>query len=376
MILIYLRTISHNFISAGVSYHRRKPKGATLNNSKEWYKTWWGVLLAIIFLPLFVPWWLWKKANVKPVIRIIGLIVTGLFAVVFYGVTAFAIFDSPGKPIINVPSRSSEQMISISGTGVDPNNNVTLLLNGTEFKTIQADTNGKFIFEDVSLDEGDNTLQAFAIRTDGKRKESPTHTINYAKSALTPVPEDPSKTIVQQPAEEQVVVPTEKVVTTPEPEKEPTIIDKLWKALDDSVGSRNGIDIQYFTKNFENSDAERRDNNLVRVTIQPKDYYDVTFMVKTAYREFITYGIKAFQIDGVDEIEFSYWGNITDQYGNTNKEKVVTLSMIKEEFKKYNWQSLDGQNIYQQMVNSCDEHFIHGAIFKNLKTDKLTLDLF
>ena len=155
------------------------------------------------------------------------------------------------------------------------------------------------------------------------------------------------------------------VVTQPkteEPKKEKTIIDKVWEALDSSIKTRDKYDIQYI-------EADK----LVRVTKEPYDSWDETAFVKDTYGDFVDYGLVAFQIDGVDSIEFLYWANITDQYGKTNKEKGVDIAMKKSEFQKYDWNGLKGQNIYYQMTTSCYEHYIHPAVMKNVKTDKLWL---
>lgn len=46
---------------------------------KPWYKKWWGVILALVFLPFFLIWWIWAKTTWKVPIKII------LSAVIFIG---------------------------------------------------------------------------------------------------------------------------------------------------------------------------------------------------------------------------------------------------------------------------------------------------
>lgn len=151
-------------------------------------------------------------------------------------------------------------------------------------------------------------------------------------------------------------------VSTSEVSKEKTTMDKAWEALDSSIETRDKYDIQYI-----------EEDKLVRVTKEPADYSDETAFVKITYWDFVRYGIVAFQIDGVENIEFLYWNNFTDSYGKANKEKGVDIAMKKSEFKKYDWPELQGQNIYTQMKTSCYEHYINTAVMKYVKTDKLTL---
>lgn len=89
--------------------------------------------------------------------------------------------------------------------------------------------------------------------------------------------------------------------------------------------------------------------------------------------DFFFAGIKAFQIDGVNAVELTLKSSFTDSYGKSSEEKALQIAMKKDEFQKYDWKNLVGQNIYNQMRTSCYDYYIHPAILKNLKIDKLTL---
>jgi len=151
------------------------------------------------------------------------------------------------------------------------------------------------------------------------------------------------------------------VTPTPQPTKEETtIMDRLWVALDNSMKTRDKYDISY--------DEQKK---LAIVTRRGAEYWDETAIVKTGYSTLIEYGQEAFKIVGVDEVEVILFSNFTDQYGKSSEEKAVDFAMKKDEFNKYDWNGLKGQNIFNQMTESCSVHYIHPAIFKNLKTDKL-----
>jgi hypothetical protein len=45
---------------------------------KEWYKKWWGIVLAVLLLPFFIVWYAWNKSNWNVAIKL--------------GATAFAVF--------------------------------------------------------------------------------------------------------------------------------------------------------------------------------------------------------------------------------------------------------------------------------------------
>jgi len=156
--------------------------------------------------------------------------------------------------------------------------------------------------------------------------------------------------VAQKPSAEQ-----------PKPEN---IYDKLWKALDESIKTRDGYSIVYVDE-----------SKIATLSRSPRDYYDETSVVKGAYHTLVSFGLKAFQIDGVDKVDVILNSKFTDEYGKSNEEKAVELSMREDEFNKYDWKGLAYQNVYEQMLNSCDDYYIHPAIIRNLNTDKLYLEL-
>lgn len=146
-----------------------------------------------------------------------------------------------------------------------------------------------------------------------------------------------------------------------EPVKELTTMDKLWVALDESIKTRDGFDIQY------------GDSGSVLVTTRTESFWDANETVETAFRQLVQYGLKAFQIDGVSEIRFQYGFRGIDQYGNDGERIAVDISMKKDEFKKYDWKNLEGHYIYNQMESSSQFLGIHPDIRAKLNTDKVML---
>lgn len=46
---------------------------------KEWYKTWWGIILAIFFLPIFGIWFIWSKTKMNKNLK---WVLTGLILII------------------------------------------------------------------------------------------------------------------------------------------------------------------------------------------------------------------------------------------------------------------------------------------------------
>ena len=323
-------------------------------NKKEWFKKWWGAILAILFFPIFAFWWIWKKSKLKAKTKTVSLVLLGGFNLLWYGAIVYASIASVGAPVLDkIKSPTEQQIISVPGFNVEAEAKVKLFLNGNEFQEVKADSKGKFSFSNVTLIEGENKIKASTITKEGKTKESSEVKVVYQK----PKPKEESSDQQTEPPKQ-----TETAQTATEEPKQENTLDKLWKALDSSIKTREGYAIIY-----------NADYKTVRVTREPSDSWDETAFVKQAYSDFVKFGLVAYQIEGVDDIEFLYWSNMTDQYGKTEKEKGVQFAMKKDEFNKYQWKNLVGQNIYNQMKTSCYAHYIHPAILKNVKTDKLTL---
>jgi len=65
---------------------------------KEWYKTWWGILILILFFPVALPvfgiWWIWKKTKINKPLK---WVLTVFLSFVLMGVLS-GIFSTPAAP--------------------------------------------------------------------------------------------------------------------------------------------------------------------------------------------------------------------------------------------------------------------------------------
>lgn len=147
-----------------------------------------------------------------------------------------------------------------------------------------------------------------------------------------------------------------------EPKPEPTTIDKLWIALDDSIKTRTGYDVQW--------DEE---NKTVWLTRTQDTFWDEKDLVEDTYTDFVKFGKLAFQIDGVDYIDISYQVPFTDEFGAETMKDAVGLQMKKETFEKFNWENLKYQPIYQTMQDNAEYQTIHPSIRKKIDESKLIL---
>ena len=94
-------------------------------------------------------------------------------------------------------------------------------------------------------------------------------------------------------------------------------------------------------------------------------------LVRKAYSEFVKMGKRAFRNDKVKAIFIGVYTKMTDQYGNESTDRVIKLKMTKSQFLKFSWSNLEYRPIYRQMVSSCEIHWLHPGIRKNIDTKEL-----
>lgn len=182
--------------------------------------------------------------------------------------------------------------------------------------------------------------------------------------ATTPVAHPPEQKNTQSVvADVKIPVKTEPPTTTPAVvQKELTTIDKLWMALDSSIGSRKLYDIGYVES-----------TKTVKLTLTDLAAWDENSIVKDAYAALVKYGSEAFKIDAVDLVTIDVKTEMQNQYGKSSLQDVIVITMPRDEFEKYDWNALKYKPISQQIKRSSTKYYIHPAILSKLDPDKLLL---
>ncbi len=61
----------------------QQPAGEVKNSQqKEWFKNWWGIIIAILFLPFFAIWFVWAKTNWNKAVKVIATFVIMIISVI------------------------------------------------------------------------------------------------------------------------------------------------------------------------------------------------------------------------------------------------------------------------------------------------------
>ncbi|MCX6784162.1 MAG: hypothetical protein NT141_03835 [candidate division WWE3 bacterium] len=332
------------------------------------------LLIPYLTLPCLVIWWFYKKSKISKRTKIIT---TAGFGCIFalLGAWMSISYSKDAEPHLQLLSPAlistvQADKVVIKGTYEPADRKIWI--NDTEVTA----SNGSFEYT-YPLKMGENKVE---VKAGDWKRASVSLVITREISAEEKTRQEATNRKVTEEATKSTVAPTPKptpsaspTVATPKASPEPTktltpvvthssIMDQLWTALDDSIKTRKGYDIQY-------EDIDKR----VTVTQTGSTFWDETGTVRGGYSTLVAYGSKAFKISGVDVVKVVIRGEFTDTYGKDSTEDAMRISMAKTEFDKYDWGNLIYQPIYTQMENSTIEYYIHPAILKNVKLKDLYL---
>ena len=201
--------------------------------------------------------------------------------------------------------------------------------------------------------------------------------VEAPETARTPVPTPVASTENNTaPANNTPTTPPAPVIENrvpenkPEPPKAPpkpaSTIDRLWSALDASMKTREHYDVKY--------DASQKQAYVI-FDASDETVWDETALVRDAYELLVKYGREAFKVDGVDEVRINVKTSFQDQYGQSETEDAVRITMTEAAFSKFNWDELKSQSVWRGISDASDEYYLHPAIQKNINYDKLYLSI-
>jgi hypothetical protein len=149
--------------------------------------------------------------------------------------------------------------------------------------------------------------------------------------------------------------------------KPKTTLDLLWDAFDNSIRDRS--------QKFEIAFDEK--NGQVTLTKPPTDnFWDEFSLLNGAYKDFVKFGLKAFEVNEVKDFKLIEKVTLTDKYGKSSIADGVILQMTKAQFQKFNWEDMKGRNLYSDAyTNDFEDTFVNFAIAKVVlqSPDKISL---
>ncbi len=101
LLLILFRFLYKRFIKKGEN-----------KDKTNWYKSWWGIIVAVVFLPYFAVWYLWKKTKYKKSLKILGTLI--IIVLTIFLLSLFSLNRSSADPAsLGQVNTSSDEILAI-----------------------------------------------------------------------------------------------------------------------------------------------------------------------------------------------------------------------------------------------------------------------
>lgn len=120
---------------------------------------------------------------------------------------------------------------------------------------------------------------------------------------------------------------------------------------------------------FKYSDLQIYDNSpIVKITLHyDETSWDETRFCSDCLTDYINLCKQAYEIDGINKVEYYVFCNFIDSKGNENSEKAFVICMPKDNFDTYNWDNMKYKTgSYSQIESDCEQLGIHAGIKKNV----------
>lgn len=102
------------------------------------------------------------------------------------------------------------------------------------------------------------------------------------------------------------------------------------------------------------------------------DSWDETDFCRESLSDYINLCLKAYELDGVEKVNYAVFVDLIDSKGNADSEKGIQICMPKDVFNTYNWENMKYKpDSYDQIESDCEIFSIHAGIRKNVDTSKI-----
>lgn len=159
------------------------------------------------------------------------------------------------------------------------------------------------------------------------------------------------------------LIPTKQLTINKPTDKQKSVEDKLWDAVDKSQHTRKDVTVDY-----------SKDDGSVIMTFFRDNYLDDNHIVKDAYTSFVNFGIEAFKIPEITDVNVQSKVKMINQYGKETINSVVIVQMNKSTFQKFEWnnlRNLASVNVYKIFSENAEIHSIVPGVLKNVDINKL-----
>lgn len=155
--------------------------------------------------------------------------------------------------------------------------------------------------------------------------------------------------------------PVAEATTQEEPKEEPQEEEKdpITAIIDEQGFSYSDLDVI-------------QNNGIVKISLHYDDTsWDETDFCRECMSDYINICSKAYQIEGIEKVEYSVFVDLMDAKGNESKDKGFSMSMTKSVFDTYNWENIKYNPSSYKQIESDADIYIHPGIKAKVNFDKM-----
>lgn len=132
--------------------------------------------------------------------------------------------------------------------------------------------------------------------------------------------------------------------------------------------------IKDILKNKQDINIVQEDKNMT-VTYKTDTPFTYNSLLNEVLSFYVKIGKEIYTQSETESFNFIVNGTVTDQYGTESIDKLIEISMPKENFQKYNWENLEYKPIYNSFIKDTEIFYILFSIRKELDLDKIFITL-
>lgn len=130
------------------------------------------------------------------------------------------------------------------------------------------------------------------------------------------------------------------------------------------------IDEQGFS--YSDLDVVQTDSGLVKISLHYDDTsWDETDFCRECMSDYINICSKAYQIEGIEKVEYYVFVDLMDAKGNESSAKGFSMEMFKSTFNTYNWENIKYNPDSYKQIESDADIYIHPGIKAKVNFDKM-----
>lgn len=157
------------------------------------------------------------------------------------------------------------------------------------------------------------------------------------------------------------------------PKKEKTPVEETKEVVEDPQEEQDPITSIVESQKIKSSDLKvETTGDTATISLHfDGTSWDETDFVRQAMSQYINICQQAYEIEGIETVDYSVYVDLMDAKGNEAPEKGFEMSMPKSSFTTYNWENLKFMPDSYTQIEADSEIYIHPGIKQNVDFSKV-----